>query len=380
MTGRVAARGVALAGLSLVGLALVGLALVVPAPMGLAPMGLAPAAHAMAAPAPVPDAPHAARPASVQSVEQVRYHMGTLWTVQARGPEAAAAMEAAFAEIGRLDRLLSTYRTDSELSRLNREGGKGWVAVSAETRMLVERSLAFSRASGGAFDPTVGPLVKIWGFKHLDYRIPAEAEIAEARQRVGFTEVQVDARRGIRFRRPGVELDLGAIAKGYAVDRAVQILKARGMRTARVDAGGNQRVWGEAPEGDAPEGDSWIFGVRHPRLEGEVLGWTSLRTGSVSTSGDAERGFWKDGVRYGHVIDPRTGQPVQGTVSVTVLAPDAETADALSTTLYVLGPEAGSRVLAAYPGAEALWVTTGSQPGTFVTRPSAGFPWIPGDR
>ncbi len=342
------------------------------APVGPALLGAIPA---MAAPAPSPAARPSATPTSVQSVEQVRYHMGTLWTVQARGPEAAAAMEAAFAEIGRLDRLLSTYRADSELSRLNREGGHGWVAVSAETRNLVERSLAYSRASGGAFDPTVGPLVKIWGFKHLDYRVPAEAAIGEARKRVGFAEVQVDARRGIRFRRPGLELDLGAIAKGYAVDRAVQILRDRGMTTARVDAGGNQRVWGEPPGGD-----SWIFGVRHPRLEGEVLGWTSLRTGSVSTSGDAERGFWKDGVRFGHVIDPRTGRPVQGIVSVTVLAPDAETADALSTTLYVLGPEAGSRVLAGYPGAEALWVMAGAQPGTFVTRPSAGFPWMPDDR
>lgn len=303
-------------------------------------------------------------------IEQVRYHMGTLWTVEAQGPEASAAMEAAFAEIGRLDRLLSTYKPDSELSRLNRDGNRGWVAVSAETRELVARALAVASASGGAFDPTVGPLVKLWGFKHMDYRFPSEAAIAKAKSLVGFRQVEVDPARGIRFSKPGVEVELGAIAKGYAVDRAVAVLRDRGMTMARVDAGGNQRVWGTPPEEAG-----WVFGVRHPREDGDVLGWTTLRSGGISTSGDAERGFWKDGVRYGHVIDPRTGWPSQGVVSVTVLAPDAETADALSTALYVLGPAAGKALLGRYPGAEALWVT-----GDLEREQSPGFPWMAADR
>ncbi len=311
---------------------------------------------------------------AVESVEQVRYHMGTLWTVEAHGPGAEAAMEAAFTEIGRLDRLLSTYKPDSELSRLNREGAKGWVALSAETWGLVERALGFARMSDGAFDPTVGPLVQLWGFKHMDYRVPPADAIARLRARVGHALVDSDAARGIRFKRSGVEVDLGAIAKGYAVDRALAILAERGMTTARVDAGGNQGVFGEPPGGGA-----WDFGIRHPRREGDVIGWTRLRAGSVSTSGDAERGFWKDGVRYGHVIDPRTGRPAAGVLSVTVLASDAERADALSTALYVLGPEKGLEMLRGLPGTEALWVMAGSEPGRFGLRRSPGFPWMPAE-
>lgn len=323
-----------------------------------------------------PGAHAAEKPAvrDVSAVEQVRYHMGTLWTVEAHGPGAEAAMEAAFAEIGRLDRLLSTYKPDSELSRLNREGGKGWVSVSAETRNLVERALAFARMSDGAFDPTVGPLVQLWGFKHMDYRVPSAKAIAKRRDRVGYALVQSDARRGLRFMRPGVELDLGAIAKGYAVDRALAILAERGMTSARVDAGGNQGVYGPPPRGGA-----WTFGIRHPRREGDVIGWTRLSAGSVSTSGDAERGFWEHGVRYGHVIDARTGRPAAGVLSVTVLAPDAETADALSTALYVLGPERGLATLRLHPEVEALWVLAGSEPGRFTVRQSPGFPWQPAE-
>lgn len=302
--------------------------------------------------------------------QQIRYHMGTLWTVEAKGPQADQAMEEAFAEIGRLDRLLSTYRADSELSRLNRDGSKGWVAVSAETRRLVERSLQVARLSDGAFDPTVGPMVTLWGFKYMDYRMPSPEQIRAAKARVGYREVETDAKRGIRFRRPGMELDLGAIAKGYAVDRAVEILKDRGMDRIRVDAGGNQRVW-EA------QGEGWVLGIRHPRRDGDVLGAIGLPRGSVSTSGDAERGFWKDGVRYGHVLDPRTGHPSQGVISVTVTAEDAETADALSTALYVLGPEQGLARLEAFPGAEALWVMAGPEP--YATRQSSGFRWMPAE-
>ena len=324
-------------------------------------LGLAVLAFALALPA------LAAPVERVEQVEQVRYHMGTLWTVEAQGPGANAAMEAAFAEIGRLDRLLSTYKADSELSRLNREGSRGWVPVSAETRNLVNRALGFASASDGAFDPTVGPLVQLWGFKQMDYRFPSEEAIAKAKERVGYRHVEVDPARGIRFRRAGIEVELGAIAKGYAVDRAVGILKDRGMTTARVDAGGNQGIWGQPPEGER-----WLFGVRHPRRDGDVLGWTSLQSGGISTSGDAERGFWRDGVRYGHVIDARTGKPSQGVLSVTVVARDAETADALSTALYVLGPDRGSQLLARMPGAEALWVMAGD----FATRKSPGFPWM----
>ncbi len=189
---------------------------------------------------------------------------------------------------------------------------------------------------------------------------------------VGFGNVLLDARKGVRFSRSGLELDLGAIAKGYAVDRALARLRRYGMQAARVDAGGNQGVFGASPAGRA-----WHFGIKHPRAEDDVLGVLDLAVGAVSTSGDAERGFWRDGVRYGHILDPRTGRPVQGMLSVTVVAPTAEQADALSTALYVLGPERGLKLLATYPDCHALFVQAGASPGEFRLSESAGFRWIP---
>ncbi len=344
----------------------------------LAALGLAVAMPMLPAPASgQQDAVGIARPGKTHAGEpesstQVRYHMGTLWTVQARGPDAFTAVESAFAEIGRIDRLLSTYRPDSELSRINREAGKAWVIASPETRGIIERALGYARMSGGAFDPTVGPLVKLWGFKHLDYRFPTETAILQAKAKVGHAQVETDEAKGIRYRRAGIEIDLGAIAKGYAVDRALDKLRERGATMARVDAGGNQRVWGASAAGK-----NWVFGIKHPRNAGDVLGWTEIEAGGISTSGDSERGFWKDGIRYGHLIDPRAGRPAQGVLSVTVVARDAETADAWSTLLYVLGPEAGMKLLGQHAGVEALWVLAGSASEPYITLGSKGFRWKP---
>jgi len=300
-------------------------------------------------------AAHPARAANEAAwATQVRHAMGTLWTVEAHAPDVERALDAAFDEVRRLDASLSTYRADSELSRVNREAARDWTPVSAETRRLIGRALGVAAESGGAFDPTVGPLVQAWGFKHLDYRMPDPGAIAAARARVGWTGVQLSEARGVRFMRPGLELDLGAIAKGYAVDRALAVLRARGADAARVDAGGNQGVFGPSPEGGA-----WVFGIRHPRREGEILDTVPLTGGGISTSGDDQRGFWHEGVRYGHVLDPRTGWPVRGRPSVTVVAPDAETADALSTALLVLGSSEGEPLLARHPGCRALFVSEG---------------------
>ena len=301
---------------------------------------------------------------------QARFLMGTLWTLEAHGPEMAAALDEAFKEIRRLDEALSTYIGSSELSRVNREAGRMWSPVSPETAGLLERAFDHARSSEGAFDPTVGPRVKIWGFKHLDYRVPEPDRLEAARRQVGWSSVSLSHRRGVRFLRPGMELDLGAIAKGYGVDRALAVLRSRGATSARVDAGGNQGVFGASPGGGA-----WRFGVKHPRLDGETLGIVDLPRGGISTSGDYERGFWQDGVRYGHILDPRTGCPVRGMLSVTVVAPDAETADALSTALYVLGVIRGERLLRRHPGCHALFVLAGEASGSFTCHVTPGFRW-----
>ncbi|MBM3259072.1 MAG: FAD:protein FMN transferase [Candidatus Sericytochromatia bacterium] len=299
--------------------------------------------------------------------------MGTLWTVEVRAEHPSQALDKAFAEIRRLDGTLSTYKADSEMSALNRDAGGPGVLLSAETRELVGRAVAHARNSGGAFDPTVGALMRAWGFRTQDYRVPDEATLQAARSRVGFRHLHLEASGRIRIDKAGVELDLGAIGKGFAVDRALSILRQAGATAGRVDAGGNQGVFGPPPIGTV-----WQFGIRHPRREAALLGVLALASGSISTSGDAERGFWRDGVRYGHVVDPRTGQPVRDCLSVTVTGPSAEVADALSTTLYVLGPDHGIPYLAGLPGYAACWVLPGPDADHWRIRSSPGFPALLG--
>lgn len=309
-------------------------------------------------------------PAS-EATTQVRYVMGTLYTVEAEGPQAKDAVEAAFAELHRLDASLSTYKADSELSQVNRQAGHGWTPVSAETAGLVSKALSLAEETGGAFDPTVGPLVSLWGFKHLDYHVPTDAAIHDAMQHVGWRYLAVDrVHPAVSLAKPGMAIDLGATAKGYAVDRAIALLKSRGMTRARVDAGGNQGVWGKPT-------DHWTFGVKHPRQEGDVLGMIRLSGGGIATAGDAERGFWKDGVRYGHILNPATGRPATGMLSVTVVAPTAEEADALDTPLYVLGVEKGRKLLERHPGCEALFVEAGDHPGTYHLTATPGLRFTP---
>ena len=299
--------------------------------------------------------------------------MGTLWTVEVRAEHPAQALDRAFAKIRRLDGTLSTYKPDSEISALNRDAGGRGVFLSAETRELLGRALAPARTSEGAFDPTVGSLMRAWGFRTLDYRMPDEATLEAARARVGFRYLHLEASGRDRIDKPGVEVDLGAIGKGFAVDRALAILREAGATAGRVDAGGNQGVFGPPRFGAV-----WQFGIRHPRREGSLLGVLALASGSISTSGDAERGFWHDGVRYGHVVDPRTGQPVRGCLSVTVTGPSAEVADALSTTLYVLGPDRGISYLERLQGYAASWILPGQEADHWRVRSSPGFPAIQG--
>ena len=293
-------------------------------------------------------APAAAHPPAPPAV-QVRYVMGTLWTVEAAGVAGPAAIDAAFAAIRRVDLLMSTYKPASELSRLNREGHARWVPLSAETFGVLSRARAWARATGGAFDPTAAPLVRAWGFDGPSPALPTPAAQAAARAKVGWAGLALDARRGARFARPGMACDLGAIAKGTAVDLALAAMRRAGATRARVDAGGQQGFWG-------PAGSTWRVAIAHPRAAGATLPPLTVGPGSVATSGDAERGFWLDGTRYGHVIDPRTGWPARAAWSVTVVAPTGEAADALSTALYVMGPEAARGFLRRYPGVRAVFV------------------------
>lgn len=279
-----------------------------------------------------------------QLFEEMRYEMGTLWRVALYAPDCSAAdraFDAAFGEIKRLDRLMSDYDEKSELSRLNRAGYPGPVSVDPELFDLIDQSVALSEKTDGAFDVTVGPLVRLWGFRGGTPGIPSEEAIARALEAVGFRKLKLDReRREVSFLKEGMALDLGAIGKGYAVDRAVLILRERGIKRALVDAGG--MLFGL---GSPPGERGWRVGIADPANRDRVARSLTIRDEAVATSSQSERFMAAGGRRFGHVLDPRTGRPVDFSGSVTVRAPTAALADALSTASFVLGSEA-SRTLA----------------------------------
>jgi thiamine biosynthesis lipoprotein len=287
-------------------------------------------------------------------VEESRVAMGCTCTVRACGGETAAlraAAAAALDEVDRLDWLLSHYRRDSPLSRVNRDAASGPVAVEPELLDLLAECLRWSRESDGAFDVTVGPLMKAWGFFQDEMRVPSKDDLARALEVVGYRRVVLDREAGtVRFERPGVELDLGGIGKGYALDRAVAVLRGRGVSSALVNLGGSSVYGLGAPPGSA----AWEVGIQDPTHPSRTARTVALRDRALSVSGGYGRSFVKDGVTYGHILDPRSGEPVRGVLGVAVLSDSGTAGDALDNVLFVLGPEAGRDTLGRVPCAEAF--------------------------
>jgi FAD:protein FMN transferase len=264
----------------------------------------------------------------------------TLYRPAADAARAQADLDAAAAEAMRLDNALSLYQADSELVTLNSRDVGYPVAISETLSDVLSAAARFSALSDGAFDVSIQPLVDVWGFYHVKRaQVPTPNLMEQARERVGPNRWQVarDARTATLTR--GTRLDLGGVAKGYAVDRVIALLRARDVPAAFVNLGGNIAVLGQAPGGRA-----WRVGIEHPR-EPKLMGHIELWRGAVATSGDYDRYFMMNGKRYNHIIDPRTGQPVQGIYAFTVIAPTATAADALSTAAFVLGPKGGLALL-----------------------------------
>jgi thiamine biosynthesis lipoprotein len=262
---------------------------------------------------------------------------------------AARAMEAVIAEMRRTDELMSTYKPESQLSRVNAEAHERPVEVDPEIVDIVAKSFEFSRLSDGAFDVTYASVGYLY-----DYRAharPTAEQVAAALPGVDYRQVQVDRDRNtIRFLRKGVRVDLGGIAKGRAVDRGIEILRALGIEHAMVNAGGDTRLLGDR------RGKPWIVGIRDPRNEGRMVTRLPLEDEAISTSGDYERYFEEDGVRYHHILVPGTGQSAREVRSATVIGADATLTDALSTTVFVLGVERGMALVSRLPGVEAVVV------------------------
>ena len=284
--------------------------------------------------------------------EESRQVMGTLALVAAWSKDSTLgvrAVDAAFEVFDRVDSLMSTWRDDSALAALNRAPANTWVEVGDEVAAVLAEAKAVAVATEGAYDPTVLPLVRLWGFRGGEPAIPQAAELAEALSLVDHALLDVDVVRGrARLGREGMEVDLGGIAKGYALDAAARAMREAGVHGGMLDLGGNVLVFGEGPDE--------TIGVRDPGASG-LLAALPLVNGSAATSGQYERYVLVDGRRFGHVLDPRTGWPVPGGMAVTVLAGDALTADALATAGLVLGQGRGLAFLDSIPGVDALFVT-----------------------
>ena len=264
--------------------------------------------------------------------------MGSTFSIVLYGNDRAhlaAAADAALDEAHRLDAMLSNYQADSEWSAVNRLAAVQPVHISTELFWLLSACLKYSEQSEGAFDITIGPLMKTWGFYKEEGRLPQRADVDEVLGRVGYRHVRLDPDgRTVRFDREGVELDPGGIGKGYAVDRMVDVLKANGVEVAFVSAAGSS-IYGLGAPPDDPEG--WPVTIRHPRDRSTAAARTFLKNLSISTSGGYEKFFWAEGRTYSHIIDPRTGYPPQGTASVSVIASRAIDSEAWTKPYFVNG-------------------------------------------
>ena len=291
--------------------------------------------------------------------QETQFALDTIIEITAYGDHAKQGVEAAFAEMRRLEALLSNYIKESEVSRINRQAGGEPVAVSDDTLRVVAQAVAFARATGGAFDPTIGPVTELWGIgKKGDY-VPPEQEIAAALRLVDYRQVEIDAaHKTIRLAKKGMALDLGGVAKGYILGRMAEVLRQHDVKSALINGGGDIRVIGRKPDGTP-----WRIGIQHPRQADAIAAKITLdKWNVVTTSGDYQRYFDKNGVRYHHIFDPKTGRPTHTLPSVTLLAneaagaPDAA-ADIPSNEIMVMGKEKGLAFLKQhYPKVEAVLI------------------------
>jgi thiamine biosynthesis lipoprotein len=318
--------------------------------------------------------------APVEADGGYRAVMGTFARVVAVAKDSSvadSAVEAAFAQLRNVDELMSDYKSDSEISRVNRDAYKSPVKVSKSTFEVLQKAIYFSELSDGAFDVTVGPLVDLWRQAADVNSIPAEAELQQARSKVGCEKLLLDANEmSVRFAVDGMRLDLGGIAKGYAIDKAIEAMLKGGALGGMVDIGGDIRCFGVPTKGKT----HWLIGLQDPN---KAQGWLAtgetslvlkLTDNAIATSGDYRRFVLIDGQRYSHILNIKTGRGSKGLSSVTIICKNAIDADALATAVSVMGAEKGLALIEELPDAEAILIspppdftllkTTGA--GTFV--------------
>lgn len=275
--------------------------------------------------------------------------MDTIFSVTL--PESkSSVVEEMIDTISNLHKLFDWRDPGSDIWRVNNHLGR-YVKVSAPTYDLIYQSIQIAEETNGSFDPTVGPLVDIWDYeKEL---VPSNVTIKNVLPLVNYRNVKFkEQSQSVMLEKTGMKLNVGAIAKGYAVKKELELLRQQGVKTALISAGGNNYALGTKPDGSP-----WKIGIRHPRKREEVIGYVELHNKALDTSGDYERYFVKDGVRYHHIIDPKTGYPAEGLISVTVITEDPVRADALATAIFVMGPEKALEFVKKTKDIEVIMVT-----------------------
>jgi thiamine biosynthesis lipoprotein len=271
--------------------------------------------------------------------------------------EAQKAIDSSMEEMRSVEQKMSCFLPGSEVSRINKEAflegkkgsplAEGWIPVSDELFSLLEESVLLSKLTKGSFDITIFPLWKIWKFEGENSEVPGKGKIEKVLKFVNYENMMLKNGK-ISFARKEMGIDLGGIAKGYAVDAAVRVLKKKNINSAMVNAGGDIYVLGRK------QGKPWRIGIRHPRREGEILGIIEVENKAVVTSGDYERFFFSGGKRYHHIINPKTGYPADECQSVTIVAKEATFADGLATGIFVLGPKEGMALIENLAGVEGV--------------------------
>jgi len=274
---------------------------------------------------------------------QSKVMMGTFVEVISKDRQAP---DIVFTEIDRIEKLLSKYIADSEVARLNQSGAS---EVSLETMYILRKSKEFWLMTEGKFDITVGPLLDLWGFSQKNYQLPTKRQISAVMPLIGSDKIIFqDENNLVKFKIPGMKVDLGAIAKGFALDCAVKKLKENGIKSCLINAGGEVFCLGDR------FGYPWVIAIQNPR-DADLLEYLEIRDQAVATSGDYQQFFIIDDRRYAHIFNPKTGYPADsGVISVTVIANDSLTADALSTSIFVLGKKEGLKLLKNFPGTKAM--------------------------
>lgn len=282
---------------------------------------------------------------------ETQFLMDTVMEITAYGDNKEEAVKAAFAEIKRLHTLSDNFDENSQVSKVNQMAGLERVKVDADLINMVQRSNGLADQFDGVFDVTVGPLTDLWGIGRKGDFVPTQAEIDQVLPLINYRLLEVNTSDSTLYLpKKGMKLDLGGIAKGYAVDKAIEILKEKGIQSALINAGGDVRVIGT--KSDATP---WRIGVQHPRdTEGIIAKLALTSWDNMETSGDYQRFIVKDGIRYSHILDPHTGRQPQGTTSVTIVGNSSTDDDIFSTAVFILGPEKGLAKLKSFPGVDAI--------------------------